>query len=401
MNALTPNVRLSPEDLRKTQAVGILERICEQLDPTEAQRALAEKHYNAVGDWVAESELPIFRTASIYAQGSFALGTTNKPVGRDDIDVDLVAYFPSVNSAMDPAKLKAMLGDRLKAHGTYKDKLVEMPRCWRIDYANEFHLDITPSIPNRACPMGGELVPDKKLEIWKTSNPRGYRDLFAKRAAMQPRVRMTKSMTTDRARADVQPFPEQLRFKGVLRRIVQLAKRHRDVAFMHRDDILRPISVVITTLASRAYQVCVQRAYDTELDLAVDVIRLMPHFIERQDAYGRPHWAIWNETTTGENFAEKWNSDPRRAQAFLEWHLGFLRLMEQVAREMGLDVLRKSLRDSLGSDPVERAFGIMTGEVQRARGAGMLLASPTAGLVISSSPIRAASPVRANTFFGD
>ena len=231
MNALTPNVRLSPEELRKTQAVGILERICEQLDPTETQRALAEQHYNAVGDWVAESELPIFRTASIYAQGSFALGTTNKPVGRDDIDVDLVAYFPSVNSAMDPAKLKVMLGDRLKAHGTYKDKLVEMPRCWRIDYANEFHLDITPSIPNRACPMGGELVPDKKLEIWKTSNPRGYRDLFAKRAAMQPRVRMKKSMTTDRARADVQPFPEQLRFKGVLRRIVQLAKRHRDVAF--------------------------------------------------------------------------------------------------------------------------------------------------------------------------
>ena len=154
---------------------------------------------------MADSGHPAFHSASIYAQGSFAIGTTNKPIARNDIDVDLVAHFPSLAPSTDPANLKAILGDRLKAHGTYRNMLVEMPRCWRIDYTNEFHLDITPSIANRACPMGGELVPDKKLECWKTSNPRGYRDLFAKRSAMQPRVRMLKSLMTDRIRTEVRP----------------------------------------------------------------------------------------------------------------------------------------------------------------------------------------------------
>jgi hypothetical protein len=400
MNSMPPNLGLSHLQLRKLQAVSVLERVCEQLDPTANQLELAEQHYSAVARWVAEAEHPPFSAASIYAQGSFAIGTTNKPIGHDDIDVDLVAHFPSVTASIDPRFLKALLGDRLKAHDVYKSKLREMPRCWRIDYANYFHLDITPSIPNRACPMGGELVPDKTLECWKTSNPRGFRDLFAKRAALRPRVRMAKSLTTDRARAHVQPFPEYLRFKGVLRRIVQLAKRHRDMAFVERDQSLRPISVVITTLVSRAYEVCVHRDYDTELDLAVDVIRLMPHFIERHDEFGRQHWAIWNQTTIGENFAEKWNSDSRRAHAFFGWHGAFLHLMEQAALQPGTDVLRKSLRNALGSDPVERAFGVMTGEVQQARRIGTLLASPTAGLLVSACPIVPASPVRPNTFFG-
>jgi len=32
-----------------------------------------------------------------------------------------------------------------------------------LNYANEFHMDITPSIMNPECTNGGELVPDKEL----------------------------------------------------------------------------------------------------------------------------------------------------------------------------------------------------------------------------------------------
>ena len=59
--------------------------------------------------------------------------------------------------------------------------LEEMCRCWRLlsdFYANEFHLDITPSVPNMACVNGGELVPDEDLRTWKASNPRGFKALF-------------------------------------------------------------------------------------------------------------------------------------------------------------------------------------------------------------------------------
>lgn len=401
MNALMSRSGLSPLQLRKAQAVGILERICEQFDPTETQTKLARQHYEAVGAWVAAAELQLFRSATIYAQGSFAIGTTNRPIGSDDIDVDLVTHFPDhAASVLPPATLKKLLGDRLKAHATYAPMLLEMPRCWRIDYANEFHLDITPSIPNRACSMGGELVPDRKLKSWKASNPRGYRDLFARRAALQPRVRLQKALHEARTRADVQPFPDNPTLKGVLRRIVQLAKRHRDVLFQGKDERLRPISVIITTLASRAYEICVDGDYETEFDLLIAVVELMPSLIDVTERASGIHWAIWNETTTGENFAEKWNADPERAAAFFSWHGCFLRQLKRIAEEAGLDTLAKGLKESFGPTQVERAFGTFADDVNRARQAGALAASATAGLLISPASAAATSAVRRNTFFG-
>jgi hypothetical protein len=142
-----------------------------------------------------------------------------------------------------------------------------MPRCWRLDYANEFHLDITPSIPNPECRFGGELVPDKTLKTWKASNPKGYRAKFERRAALQPRIRaLQKAFDSARADVQVEPYPDEMRLKGILRRTVQIAKRHRDLHFIDDSEGLVPLSIIITTLASRAYEFCVSNfEYDNEL----------------------------------------------------------------------------------------------------------------------------------------
>src|SRR5260370_42444320 len=109
-----------------------------------------------------------------------------------------------------------------------------MPRCWRLSYANEFHMDITPSIPNPNCRLGGELVPDKTLKVWKPSNPKGYQRLFDERAKLVPIIRLRKSAAAaDTAEANVEPYPTAGGFKGILRRIVQIAKRHRDMHFIY------------------------------------------------------------------------------------------------------------------------------------------------------------------------
>jgi hypothetical protein len=117
------------------------------------------------------------------------------------------------------------------AHQRYQAILKEKPRCWRLNYANEFHLDITPSIPNGDCANGGELVPDKALRCWKSTNPKGYREAFWRRAELMPRMR---AITEDRARtdADIEPFQQRAPVKGLLCWIVQIAKRHRDVFFL-------------------------------------------------------------------------------------------------------------------------------------------------------------------------
>ena len=190
---------------------------------------------------------------------------------------------PSIQ--VSPAALKKAIGDCLRANGNYAPLVEEMPRCWRLNYADEFHMDITPSIPNPGC-RGGELVPDKTSRQWKASNPKGYKQLFEQRAKLVPVIRLRKTSVADSARASVEPYPEAGGFRGILRRTVQIAKRHRDIVFIDDPDVA-PLSVIITTLASRSYEWCVtNREYDNELDLLLDVIRHMPDTIEARRVDG-------------------------------------------------------------------------------------------------------------------
>jgi hypothetical protein len=386
--------------MKNVQLVGILERMCQQLELTDSQFELAKSRYEGVGRWLADAEDSLISTVAIYLQGSTAIGTTVKPIGGNEHDVDLVAHVPEPDHIISPAALKSAIGARLRANAHYARILEEMARCWRLNYANEFHLDITPSIPNPSCQHGGELVPDKVLRTWSASNPKGYKALFIKRTKLLPQIRLTKSMiAADSTRSHIEPYPEQIGFKGILPRTVQLAKRHRDIHFEDLDPCLVPISVIITTLASRSYEFCARnRVYDSELDLLCDVIRNMLFFIQVDDASGRQRWFIWNETTDNENFAEKWNTDPRRAQAFYHWHGRLLADLEALTHVEGLDVLSKRLGDAFGQTPADQALDGMTESVSTARRTSRLVATPALGLGVSALP--ASIAVRANTFFG-
>lgn len=389
--------------LRKAQLFGVLERLCERLEPTPAQADRAKTSYEALGQWLAGAENEWLVSGSIYLQGSTALGTTVKPIGQIEYDVDLVWHIPGLGRWLPPALCKQIVGDRLKANQRYSKILEEKPRCWRLNYAGEFHQDITPSIPNPDCNNGGELVPDKALRCWKATNPKGYRDAFMRRAELIPQMRMLKSFAEDRTRADadIEPFPERPRFKSLLCRIVQIAKRHRDTFFLKRDVSLAPISVIITTLVGWSYEYCVRNmVFDSELDVLCEVIRHIPDFIEREVISNRVDWAIWNETTAGENFAERWNADPAKAQAFFEWHAAAVADLERLTAAGGLDRLSKSLAASFGQMPSSEVMQEMFDKVAAARRSRTLALTPGIGLTTATTPANGATPVRSNTFFG-
>jgi hypothetical protein len=273
-----------------------------------------------------------------------------------------------------------------------------MPRCWRLNYASEFHMDITPSIPNPNCRLGGELVPDKTLKMWKASNPKSYKKLFEQRAKLAPVIRIRKGIALDSAQASVEPYPEAGGFKGILRRTVQIAKRHRDIMFVDEPDVA-PLSVIITLLASRSYQWCVtNREYNNELELLFDVIRHMPDTIEVRHVEGRVQWFIWNETTTGENFAEKWNRRPARAEAFYAWHERLCSDLVQLEAIRGMDRLGEVLKGLFGQRPASAAMDSLTERVSTARRIGNLRVAPAVGLSVGAIPASTAVP--ANTFYG-
>src|SRR4030081_1264495 len=213
---------IDPKFAGRFQLAEILEAMCQALELTASQAEEAEQRYNIVGRWLGDD--PVLQGAWIYVHGSVALGTTVKPLARAEYDVDLVCHVPHGSPAVSPALLKKIVGDRLKDHGTYVRLLEEMRRCWRLNYAGEFHMDITPSIPNPACALGGELVPDKELRQWKPTNPVGYRKLFERRGLLQPVFHLLKAEGYRGAARDaaIDPYPAQMRIKGLLRRAVQL-----------------------------------------------------------------------------------------------------------------------------------------------------------------------------------
>ena len=101
--------------------------------------------------------------------------------------------------------------------------------------------------------------------------------------------------------------------------------------------------MIITTLAAWSYEHCVgTMVFDSELDVLCAVIRHMPDFIQPQEEGGRIHWAIWNETTQGENFAERWNAETAKAQAFFDWHAAAICDLESFTAAEGLDRLSKT-----------------------------------------------------------
>lgn len=386
---------------RKIATWELLEEICQDLEPTDTQDGEARTSYETVADWLSKSDNPVLKNLSLYPHGSIALGTTIRPIGREDFDVDTICRVYGLTEATPPSVLKQIIGDRLREHGLYRKMLEEKKRCWRLNYDRAFHLDISPTILNWRCGNGGELVPDKSLRMWKETNPQGYKALFDKRCLLQPRVKLTKSIATDSGiRADIQAFPNRKERRGVLRRIVQLLKRHRDIMFQHIEADIAPISIIITTLAAQSYEFCVSRfPFETEMDVVIEVIRLMPHFIERPVVDGRIIYSVPNETTQGENFAERWNSEPQRARAFSEWHARALRDFELIASLEGQDLISKSLSSSLGDGVVRKVMDARTNSINSARAAARLFVTPTVGLSLSRSA--GAVEVPRNTHFGD
>ena len=387
---------------KKRVVVELLDKLCQQIEITDSQYQTAKSRYEAIGAWLTSSISPYLQEAQIYPQGSIALGTTNKPIAGSEFDVDLVCHLPTLLIQSDLNAVKSIIGDRLKEHATYKQMLEEKQRCWRINYANEFHLDITPSILNPGCYQGGELVPDKSLMSWKPTNPKGYISMFERYAAITPSFDSAISLMTKAACDSIEPLPKQTTSKPILKRIIQILKRHRDHKFIGKWNAdLAPISIIVTTLAGWAYGKCAtQQTHSNAYDFMVAVIQEMPKFIRIENRSGLIHFMIENETTKGENFADKWNSNPQLATAFYEWHSEALIFTQSLMMLEGADSFSDSFTKNFGTkkDDIRQVLAGLTDPVNLARAEGRLAIAPALGVIVT--PMGKAVSVPKNTFFG-
>ena len=327
---------------RRNEFKRFLQGLAESLDISETQYEAAVKHYDAIGDWLNKEDSPIYvYDPQIFPQGSFRLGTMIKPINdADKYDIDLVCEMIRLGKDRATQKqLKDMVGDRLKSNERYRKMLEEKNRCWRLQYADStrFHMDILPAIPdhdiNGITRMIGAnlaataiLITDKALREWQRSNPVGYAEWFKERMRVQ--FNAQRMLLAESIRANVEDVPEY-KVKTPLQRSIQILKRHRDIMFESNQDD-RPISIIISTLAARAYS----NEADL-LDALQNIVNKMPNLIERDE---QGNALVANPVNPLENFADKWKKHPKRETKFRQW-------LHQVRADMDAALHAESLRE--------------------------------------------------------
>lgn len=302
----------------------VLVEMNKQLDLPEYVMEKTIQRYKSLGEWF-NRENSSFKDVdiNIFPQGSFALGTTIKPINDQeeyDLDMGCKINIPNFKSLYSQIQLKEMVGAELESYRVakgIKQELEEKHRCWRLEYMDEikFHLDIVPCIPlnndkqanykkmledafgykeflNNSMVDAAINITDDRLgnytivsQDWNISNPEGYLKWFEDR--------MTTGEYGLYSRSSVTPVPIYKR-KTILQRCIQLLKRHRDNMFGENDS--KPISIIITTLAARAY--------NGELNLEVAMVNLlenMPRFINT--SFPR----VPNPVNPNEDFTDRWD----------------------------------------------------------------------------------------------
>jgi hypothetical protein len=301
-----------------------LEALALEVELPDSAYEKAVDRFKDLGAWIGrqESRLHGF-DPHVFPQGSFALGTAITPPDRgENYDLDLSCNLRSgvTRQTHTQKELKHLLELELDAYRqgrNIQEPLEEKNRCWRLHYQGHpgFHMDTVPGIPTEAARrnelrklMENRLTMDTALattvanesmwitdrtspsyaaisQDWGASNPSGYLKWFHSRM-----VGLEEQLAED---AKVTAVPEYKR-KTALQRAIQILKAHRDRMFLKAPDS-KPISVIITTLAARAY-----RPTHSLTEALTTILGELNAFRLSGSS------EILNPTNPAENFADKW-----------------------------------------------------------------------------------------------
>ena len=296
----------------------------ELLELPDSAYEKAIKRYKDIGKWLSRDDSSCkYNDPHIFAQGSFRFGTAIRPLDeKEEYDLDLVCNLREgiTKSRNTQNELKELIGYEIelyrRANGI-KSPMEEKHRCWRLEYQDSlsFHMDIVPCIPEDNCnrkiiydymKIAGEseLISESVSQLavsitddrhygyriicddWEVSNPEGYAEWFKERMKQNAILKRLMEAQVD----DIPLFKR----KTPLQRVVQLLKRHRDQMYKDNDDC-KPISIIITTLAAKAYQ------GETDIESALStILSHMGSYINSN----RPR--VPNPTCKGEDFADRW-----------------------------------------------------------------------------------------------
>ena len=349
-----------------------LEALAEELSISDARYLQAQDSYDSFGRWLHREASTIRKyDPQIYVQGSFRLGTAIRPLSeKEDYDVDSMCEFRLLApSQLTQKTLKGLLEVEVRSYHAAKkmtNPVREGRRCWILDYADgaQFHMDIVPSLPNAVrarlliegagqkatwASTAAGITDNERADYamltmdWPRSNPKGYSEWFKSR--MGSAFEKRRKVLAESLRAQVEDIPIY-RVKTPLQSAIMILKRHRDSRFIGRLQD-RPISVILTTLASHAYNG--EQSIGAAL---LGILANMDQYVQFVDA----KYVIPNPTDPLENFADKWADYPQRADAFFDWLHQARRDFNNLAQMAGVATIAESAAPSMGRQVSDRVI---------------------------------------------
>ncbi|MES5890910.1 nucleotidyltransferase [Lacticaseibacillus paracasei] len=360
----------------------ILQQLCQQISLSDTAKTTVVREYTSLGTLLAGSDL-LDSGVSVKPQGSYNLGTAIQPLrgSKDDFDIDLVVIL---NSSADAEYTKKSVGNVLKSSQLYSEKLSEeKKRAWTIEYKNS-HVDIVPAIRSQVADIAiTNRVTNNQYE-YRQSSPFTFRDWFLQRGQ---EIYQTLDENEYNARSEVE-VPADYQESTILQQVVQLLKFHRNKMFDGWDSELKPISMILTILAGKAYS-----GQDDLSTALAEVTNSLRQQIEI-GSDGIPH--IFNPVNSSEDFADKWIEYPERRQAFYDW-------LELVERDLGTSNNREriawseTLTEIFGGNRVRSAFETLG----RLRSTSQKQAKVPIELIGQTGGKSHDKNVRPHTFWGD
>ncbi len=361
---------------KQTTHEEVLQKLHDGIDMPQKILEEVVTSYQSLGSWLDRDGSAIKAyDPFVSPQGSVLLGTANRPIGdNEEYDVDLICRLLAKKLEITQQALKQAVGREVVAYARAQAMIHEPEdkrRCWTLKYKKDrrFHLDVLPCIPdaehyrrslmdsgfvkladNAAITEDAVAITDKTdpnyerlTDDWPSSNPLGFAAWFFERMAERLLVEKRDLMRRVAIYDKVEDVPNH-RVKTTLQKAVQLLKRHRDTMFAD-DPEHKPISIIISTLAAHAYG-----NEETLVDALTVILLAMDCFIEDRNGVT---W-ISNPVNPNENFADKWEEEPTKQDAFQRWLTAARRDFGAYLNSARSDDVPKILKERLGETMVEK-----------------------------------------------
>lgn len=145
--------------------------LAKKVNLSQARLDQLDERVGAIDSFLSKGDGEIAsRFVQTIPQGSYAHRTIINPVDvNDEFDADLLLELTE-EPDWSPKDYVEELYKALRASSTYRNMVTRHARCVKVDYANEFHIDVVPYVERH----GEHYVTNRDNDEFELTNPEGF-----------------------------------------------------------------------------------------------------------------------------------------------------------------------------------------------------------------------------------